>query len=216
MVLGDEKNGIFIFDFDLNFAGGKFQSGGTGSTYTIKMIVKDSESPINQADNVAWTEADLIYVATDGENGAIWEMDPSGNNQVKIAVSKNVTNDYNPSGVIDISRFVGYESASILLASTMNCGSSMSVLINPNAMLLPQPEQPTATPSDEPGTACSADNKCDSILGFPGWGEGELMFNTAWAFGGCTEVCFFPSLSWMLRYFGWSCGACPYLLNYSP
>jgi len=207
VVLGDEKNGIFVFDFDLDFTGGRFQSGASGSTYTIKMIVKDSESPINQADNVAWTEADLIYVATDGTKGAIWEMDPNGDNQVKIAVSNNTANDYNPSGVIDISKFVGYEPASILLASTMNCGSSMSVLINPGAMLLPEPKPPTATPPEESGPSCSANNKCDPILGL--WGEGEFVFNAAWDNGRCREICFFPGFSWWLFYFGWSCGTCP-------
>ena len=102
------------------------------------MIVDDNNSPINQADNVAWTASDLIYVATDGENGAIWEMDSSGNDLVKIAASKNTEDNYNPSGVIDISRFLGYEPASIFLAGTMSCGSSMSVLINPRARLTTQ------------------------------------------------------------------------------
>ena len=135
VVLGDEEHGVFVLDFSLDFSGGLFRPGSKSSRFTVEMIVKDSSSPINQADNVAWTAADLIYVATDGTNGAIWEMDSSGNNQVKIASSINTAVDYGPSGVVDISRFVGYEPASILLASTMSCGSSMSVLISPKARL---------------------------------------------------------------------------------
>lgn len=135
VVLGDEEHGVFVLDFSLDFSGGLFRPGSKSSRFTVEMIVKDSSSPINQADNVAWTAADLIFVATDGTNGAIWEMDSSGNNQVKIASSINTAVDYGPSGVVDISRFVGYEPASILLASTMSCGSSMSVLISPKARL---------------------------------------------------------------------------------
>ena len=72
-------------------------------------------------------------------------MDSNGDNQVKVATSKNTGDDYGPSGTIDISRFVGYEPASIFLANTMNCGSSMSVLINPKAKLIAQARASVST-----------------------------------------------------------------------
>jgi len=103
----------------------------------MKMILKDSQSPVDQPDNVAWAGNGRIYIATDGSNGAIWEIDSNGNDAVKVASAKNKDSDHNPSGVVDISSFVGYEPGSILLASTMGCDSSMSVLINPDATLVP-------------------------------------------------------------------------------
>ena len=149
VVLGEERTGVYVLTFSLNFSSGTFQSGESDSTYTLQMIVKDSDSPVDRADNVAWTAANLIYVANEGPNGAIWEMDSNGNNQIQIASSLNNGTGYNPSGVIDISRFVGYEPSSILLSNTMSCGSSMSVIINPDAQLV-KAKNTSSAPSRSP------------------------------------------------------------------
>lgn len=199
VVLADEKHGVFVFDFSLIFSDGRFQSDAEGSSYVIDMIVNDSDSPINQADNVAWTAADLIYVATDGKDGAIWEMDSKGNGLVKIAASKNTADDYNPSGVVDISRFLGYEPASIFLAGTMSCGSSMSVLINPKARLTPKPKVfvPTPTPPQRsapisPGTRTVAPTTSP---------RGTNDFDKSECFYLCKV---FPTLKWVSL----NCGPC--------
>lgn len=191
VVLADEKHGVFVFDFSLIFSDGRFQSDAEGSSYIVNMIVDDSDSPINQADNVAWTASDLIYVATDGQNGAIWEMDSNGNDLVKIAASNNTADNYNPSGVIDISRFLGYEPASIFLAGTMSCGSSMSVLINPRARLTTQAKVLAETVSagarrtTAPTAAPQKTNRFESST--------------------CTYLCKeYPSLKWVSL----NCGPC--------
>jgi len=153
VVLAEQKKGVFIFDFQLDFSTGSFQSGETSnSLFSMKMILKPSESVVKEPDNVAWTANDLVYIATDGTNGKIWEMDSSGEGAILIASSKNTANDYNPSGVVDISHFLGYEPSSILLASTMNCGSSLSVLIN-GAAAVPVTEAPVAAPTTKTPTA---------------------------------------------------------------
>lgn len=161
VVLGDEENGIFVLSLTLKFFNGKFLSGILGTSfYSIEMIVKDGNAPFNNADNVAWTASGLIYVATDGSKGAIWEIEEDGSNAVKIATSES---GFNPSGVVDISHFLGYEPASLLLASTMNCGSSMSLLIGSNATIaatpvpLPSPstDAPTPSPADTPDNSSS-------------------------------------------------------------
>jgi len=160
VVLGDEKYGVFVFDFALDFAeNGNFQP--ESSSFSVEMVVDDEKVIMKQADNVAWTAADLIYIASDGSNGAVWQMNPDGSDITKVASSKNTTNDYNPSGVVDISKFVGFEPASILLADTMSCGSSMAVLINPIAEeILVSTDKPTTGPTNGPTykpTAAPAD-----------------------------------------------------------
>lgn len=150
VVLGDEKHGVFVFDFVLDFAeNGDFQP--ESSSFSVEMVVDIDQVLMKQADNVAWTAADLIYIASDGSNGAVFQMNPDGSDITKVASSKNTTTDYNPSGVVDISKFVGFQPASILLADTMNCGSSMAVLINPIAeeFLVPA-DAPTAAPTNRP------------------------------------------------------------------
>jgi hypothetical protein len=194
VVLGEERTGVYVLTFSLNFSSGTFQSGESDSTYTLQMIVKDSDSPVDRADNVAWTAANLIYVANEGPNGAIWEMDSNGNNQIQIASSLNNGTGYNPSGVIDISRFVGYEPSSILLSNTMSCGSSMSVLISPTANLV--------------------SSSCPAVLGFSLFGinllgGGNLIHDYGWFTGACWEICLFPILHWLLLFFGGKSGPCP-------
>ena len=151
VVLGEEKLGVFVFDFALDFSSsnGVFQSGSGGSSFSLTMIVNQDDVPMKQADNVLWTAADLIYVCTDGENGAVWQMESDGSGLVKVASSAITGPDENPSAAVDISQYVGYEPASILLVDDMGCGSSMAVLINSDARLLPAPE-PTDMPNPEP------------------------------------------------------------------
>jgi len=153
VVLGDEVYGVFVLDFALTFSSsdGIFQSGFNegSSTYTITMIVNEDDVEMKQADNVLWTAADLIYICSDGENGAVWQMESDGSGIVRVASSKRTGPDDSPSGAIDISDYLGYEPASILLVDTMGCDSSLAVLINPDARLLSAPE-PTDMPNPEP------------------------------------------------------------------
>jgi len=150
VVLGEEQLGVFVFDFVLDFSSnGIFQSGSGGSSFSLTMIVNQDDGPVKQADNVLWTAADLIYVCSDGANGAVWQFESDGSDIVKVASSKMTDPDQNPSAAVDISQYVGYEPASILLVDNMGCGSSMAVLINPDARLLPAPE-PTDMPNPEP------------------------------------------------------------------
>ena len=130
--------------------------------------------------------------ARDGRNPATGET-------IKIAASKNTADDYNPSGVVDISRFLGYEPASIFLAGTMSCGSSMSVLINPKARLTPKPKVfvPTPTPPQRsapisPGTRTVAPTTSP---------RGTNDFDKSECFYLCKV---FPTLKWVSL----NCGPC--------
>ena len=171
VVLGDEVYGVFVLDFALTFSSsdGIFQSGFSGgsSTYTITMIVNEDDVEMKQADNVLWTAADLIYVCSDGENGAVWQLESDGSGIVRVASSKRTGPDDSPSGAFDISDFLGFEPASILLVDTMGCDSSLAVLINPDARLLSAPE-PTDNMPHDPCSLCTDGwtiSNPDTILG---------------------------------------------------
>jgi len=223
ITLGEEKTGIYILDFNLDFSSGLFNPG--NSSFSIKMVVNHRLVPRFRAtDNVLWTESDMIYVATDGAEAGVWEMKSDGSGLKEIAASINNGTDYGPSGMTDISSLVGYTPSSILLADTMNCGSSMSVLINPNAKLLetalptmapmavlvpaPTPTLEMVTRAPE-GDLCEK-NPCDAVFGL-----GFLGSGVDWRRGtdeNCVEICMFRGAfltAIVLRLFGWGCGSCP-------
>jgi len=171
VVLGEEQNGIYVLDFSLSFSAtnGLFQP--NNSAFSVTMVLNDKNAPLREVDNVLWTESNLIYITCDGTNAGIWEMKPDATDLVEIAASKDTSADSNPSGTVDISKFVGYQPSSILLATTMNCGSSMAVLINPDAELLP-----TKAPSPVPDAA--QDSRSPTLSPAVGTGFQSLVSKT--------------------------------------
>ncbi len=145
VALTDQNFGAFIFDLNLDFTGGSFNTGASG--YLVEKIVNQGAGTVGvfqNMDNNDWTEATelngtaypdgLIFVNEDSSEGEIWYMLPDGSDQVRIASTIPNTES---TGIVDISKLVGYQPGSILLTSNQSGSSSMSVLINPNATLLP-------------------------------------------------------------------------------
>ena len=141
LVLGDQTDGAFTFDFDFVFGPG-FNSG--ASSFTITKIANTSGGvgSFNNPDNVDWTDTTtlgansypdgLIFINEDDGDGEIWHMLPDGSNKVRIA---NTTVNGESSGILDISGLLGYLPASILVNSNQGTPSSASILINPDATL---------------------------------------------------------------------------------
>ncbi len=153
--MGDQTSGLFSFDFDLVF-GSDFNSG--ASSFTITMIANTSNGTgiFGQPDNVDWTDATtlagtpypdgLIFVNEDNTLGEIWQMLPDGTSKVRIA---DTTVSGESTGIFDVSVMVGYLPGSILITNNQGTPASMSVLINPDATLLPDvpPVEPPFVPS---------------------------------------------------------------------
>jgi hypothetical protein len=125
VVLGDTNSGIFVFDFNLDFSP-EFHA--ESSNFTVTKITSDDSGSLNNADNVDWTASsdvypdNLIFVNEDNCGGEIWKMNPDGSNKVRIGFSKQAAES---TGIIDVSEFLGYPPASILISSSQ--GASMSV-----------------------------------------------------------------------------------------
>ena len=81
----------------------------------------------------------LIFVNEDNSSGEIWHMLPDGSSKVRIA-STTVSGE--STGIFDLSEMVGYRPGSILITNNQGTPSSMSVLINPDATLLPAVQLP--------------------------------------------------------------------------
>jgi len=153
MVLGDQTDGLFTFDFNLDFTGGAFNS--ASSTFSVTKIqnhINDVNNAFGDADNVEWTAPTslngtafaegLIFVNedTDTGSGEIWMLRPDGSGLIKIADTDNPDGSPNAtatesSGILDISSLVGYRPGSVLLTTNQGSGSSLTALINPNAAL---------------------------------------------------------------------------------
>ncbi len=105
---------------------------------------------MNSPDNVDWTDATalgvtpypdgLIFVNEDNDSGEIWQMDPDGSDQIRIA---STTVGDESTGIFDVSEMVGYLPGSIMITYNQGSPASMSVLINPDAT--------PAAPVDVPG-----------------------------------------------------------------
>ena len=63
-------------------------------------------------------------------------MNPDGSDKLSIATTIPSNES---TGILDISELVGYEAGSILLTNNQGSSSSLSVLINPDATLVPEP-----------------------------------------------------------------------------
>lgn len=139
VVLGDQDSGVFVFDFDLRFAGG---FAAATSSFTVKKIAgaTGGAGTLDNPDNVDWVGATtlagiaypkgLIFVNEDNTTGEIWRMSSDGTGQVRIA---STTVGAESTGIFDVSALVGYAPGSILVTNNQGSPSSMSVLINPAA-----------------------------------------------------------------------------------
>ena len=145
VVLGDQDSGVFVFDFDLVFAGG-FDAAASGFTVTKIANHGPGSGSLDSADNVEWTAATtlggtshpqgLIFVNEDNATGEIWSMRPDGSGPVRIGR----TNDGAEStGIFDLSERLGYVPGSVLVTNSQGSPSSMTVLIHPDAALAVSP-----------------------------------------------------------------------------
>jgi len=142
-VLGDQTSGVFTFDFDLVFSG-SFDAGASSFTITMISTTSGGGNSLNAPDNVDWTRATalggtsypagLIFVNEDNISGEIWQLEPDGSNQVRIA-STNISGE--STGILDISELVGYRPGSVLITNNQGSAASLSVLISPDATLAP-------------------------------------------------------------------------------
>jgi hypothetical protein len=157
-VIGIQESGLFTFDFNLKFdgPGGTFNANGlsTGSTFTVTKVLNhtnDTDGQFGDADNVDWTKTTtlngvtyangLIFVNEDSGtgNGETWMTTSAGTSPTLIADTIGLSAT-ETSGILDISELLGYRPGSVLLTSNQGSGvGSMSVLINPNATLIPEP-----------------------------------------------------------------------------
>jgi hypothetical protein len=152
-VIGIQETGLFTFDLDLKFngAGGTFNPG--GSSFSVTKVLNHNnniDGLFGDADNVDWTVATtlndvnyangLIFVNEDSDtaNGETWMTTPSGTGPTLIADTIAFAGATETSGVLDVSRLVGYRPGSVVLTSNQGTDSSLSVLINPFATLEPR------------------------------------------------------------------------------
>lgn len=139
VVFGDQTDGVYRMDLNLAFSGNALDT--ANSSTTIDQIVRETGTgSLGNPDNVTWSSepnGGKLYVQQDGAGNGMWQMDPNGNNRVQIATANS-----EPTGIVDISEYVGYEPGSVLLASIQGdfdgtVGAQLSVLVSPSAAILP-------------------------------------------------------------------------------
>ncbi len=152
VAIGVQETGLFTLNFNLSFSGGNFNAAGSGFSVTkVLNHTNDTDGQFGDADNVDWTKTTtlngttyangLIFVNEDSgtNNGEIWMVAPDGSGLTLVANTSAFANATETSGILDISTVMGYMPGSILLVANQGTDSSMSVLINPNATLVPEP-----------------------------------------------------------------------------
>jgi hypothetical protein len=149
VVLGVQETGLFTLDFNLNFGGGSFSAGGSSFSITkIQNHNNNADGLFGDADNVDWTVATtlggesypngLIFVNEDSgtDNGETWMMTPTGGGLTKIAdTAPTDIATTETSGILDISKLVGFKPGSVLVTTNQGTSASLTVLIHPNAAL---------------------------------------------------------------------------------
>ncbi|MFK7895329.1 MAG: hypothetical protein AB8G23_05815 [Myxococcota bacterium] len=148
-VLGDQTSGVFSFDFNLVFSPA-FDDAASDFSVTKISDTSGGINSLNAPDNVDWTNTTtlgptfypdgLIFVNEDNSSGEIWQIEPDGSNPIRIA---STTVSAESTGILDISELLEYVPGSIVLTNNQGSPSSMSILIHPDAALLP----PAAVPS---------------------------------------------------------------------
>jgi hypothetical protein len=131
LVFADQTDGVYRMDTPLQFAGGVFDP--NASPATIPQIADDDVAPIGAPDNLFWSRNGTIYVQEDGNGNEMWQIDENGGGLVRIATAFS-----EPSGIIDASEELGYQSGSVLLSSIMGsggAGAQLVALISPAAQL---------------------------------------------------------------------------------
>ncbi len=152
VVLGEQNLGLFTFDLDLDFSSGTFDP--TESSFSIRKIqnhADNADGKFGDADNVDWTASTvldgvvhsdgLIFVNEDSstDTGEIWMNLPDGSELTLIGDTADFESSTESTGILDISSLVGYQPGSILLTNNQGSLSSLSVLINPAATVVPEP-----------------------------------------------------------------------------
>jgi hypothetical protein len=148
-VLGVQESGLFTFDFSLVFTGGDFDAAGSSfSIAKIQQHVNNTDGEFGDADNVDWSEATtlngvtypdgLVFVNEDSEtlSGETWMNAPDGSGLTLIGDTNGISGATETSGILDVSRLVGYRPGSILLTDNQGTNSSLTVLIHPQATLV--------------------------------------------------------------------------------
>lgn len=134
-VFADQQDGVYVLKSELVFSGGSLDLATTN--VTIYQIDDDDVAPIGAPDNLTWTDNGKLYVQEDGNGDDVFEMLPDGSNIVQIASAQS-----EPSGIVDVSRQVGYAAGSVLLTSLQGSGSAnaqLSVMVSPTATPLVRP-----------------------------------------------------------------------------
>lgn len=135
LALSDQTDGVYIVDLNLQFSAGAFDP--LASTAVFTQIDDVDDAPLSAPDNVTWSVNNLLFLQEDGSGNDMWQMNPDGTGLLQIAHGFS-----EPSGIYDVSSLVGYQPGSVLLASLQGSGGAdaqLSVLISPNAALVPEP-----------------------------------------------------------------------------
>jgi hypothetical protein len=151
-VLGDEDSGLFTFDFNLDFTSGSFSAAASSFSITkTQNHANDLDGSFGDPDNVDWTDATtlngitypdgLIFVNEDSgtANGETWMMKPDGTGLSLIGDTIGINAATETTGILDISKLVGYRPGSVLLTANQGSTASLTALINPHATPVPEP-----------------------------------------------------------------------------
>ncbi len=162
-VLGSQDQAVFLIDFsNLGFISGALN--GTNQTSDVKVLFKagtdqgdgsGSTGLFGGMDNLVWSEDGNIYVNEDDGEGDIWKikvsdllaqygqgnLTPNGSNAFQILDADPLSLGISESsGIIDISRLVGYIEGSIFLTNGMgSAGDQLALLVSPTATAIPEP-----------------------------------------------------------------------------
>ena len=134
-VFADQQDGVYLLNSQLIFAEASMDVAATN--VTISQIDDDDVAPIGAPDNLTWSGNGKLYIQEDGNGDDMFEMLPDGSGIVQIASAAS-----EPSGIVDVSRQVGYADGSVLLTSLQGSGAAnaqLSVLISPTAVPLTRP-----------------------------------------------------------------------------
>ncbi len=149
-VLGDQNSGLFTFDFDFDFGTGSFDAGASSfSIFKVHDHHDSTRNAIGDTDNVEWTAPTLLggksypdgllFVNEDDTLGEIWMTTPDGSELTLIGDTGTTSSATESSGILDISSLVGYRAGSVLLTSNQGSNASLTVLIHPDAAVVPEP-----------------------------------------------------------------------------
>ena len=142
LALGDQDSGLFTIDFNLAINTDGLDLGRSYYTLTKVHGTEPGLASFGNPDNVDWTEPTvlggvryddgLIFVNEDSDEGSVWVNRPDGSGLLAIAKTALIGES---TGVLDISKLVGYRPGSVVLTANQGDTASITVLINPDAQL---------------------------------------------------------------------------------